>query len=142
MYTRYAYEYNCPQCGCYDGSHFLILSFPASNREQIKTCVPDVFVLKGSGTTPQGGIPLRFALDGLIRNGNCRGMALRTPAVQIGTYERRFQWHNGNPYWYDSATSSTLWTAGGINRHYDRARRQWLWRSDEAVFYSWCAKVF
>jgi hypothetical protein len=140
--TRYAHGYRCPQGGCYDGKNFLIFSFPASDREGIKTCAPDIFVINGVEETPAGGIYLRYALDRLIENGVRRDLASQALAVQIGTLERRFDWFDGNPFWYDSATHTNSRTIAGIDRRYVQKENRWAWYNDQGEFCGWCAKVF
>jgi hypothetical protein len=120
----------------------MIFNFPAITRDDIKTSVPDIFVINGVELTPPGGIYLRYALDRLIEIGVRRAMASLAPLVQIGTWERRFEWSNGTPYWYNNSSQTTSRTVTGIERRYDELANRWAWYNNEGKFYDWCAAAY
>ncbi|KAF2197077.1 hypothetical protein GQ43DRAFT_356632, partial [Delitschia confertaspora ATCC 74209] len=95
----YAYHYNCPQTFCYDGLHLLILRFRASSREDIKQCQADCWVVPTSSTATTSSI--RYAFYCLLSEGFHRVVSqiIQHHAVNIGHYQRRFEWFSGKPCW-------------------------------------------
>jgi hypothetical protein len=142
-HLRYMYEYECPQGACYDGKTMLIVRLRARNREDIRTCNGDMFVIPNIAGL--GGIHIRYALYRLSVDGLHRNMAAIAPPVNIGIYTRNFDWFNGNPYW----------TAAGSNTRYNEVTNvvrnpmqntqtgkvQWAWWN-HGVSVAWCSDFF
>jgi hypothetical protein len=128
---RYAFHYKCPQVFCYDGLKLLILRFKAKDRNDIKTCKPDVFVIPNIATD---GPPIRYALYRLITDGLHRVMAQNPLDVIIGVYERKFDWYNGRPYWM--AGGLRYDTIPGVTRQISQGRWAWF---NQGQFHAWCS---
>ncbi|KAF1346387.1 hypothetical protein EJ07DRAFT_85290, partial [Lizonia empirigonia] len=69
----YAYHYKCPQVFCYDGVTMVIVRLRANDREDIKRCNGDMFVIPNIAAV--GGIHIRYALYRLMVDGLHRFMA-------------------------------------------------------------------
>jgi hypothetical protein len=141
-HIRYAWQYNCPQVFCYDGAQMLIVRFRANNRDDIKTCNGDLFVI--SNIAGADGIPIRYALYRLMVDGLRRLMAATALAVMIPPYTRHFDWFNGEPYWTAAGSNTKYPTVNGLVRmpqQHSTGKWQWAWYN-QGVFACWCSDVF
>ncbi|OAL56124.1 hypothetical protein IQ07DRAFT_583517 [Pyrenochaeta sp. DS3sAY3a] len=135
----YAYHCRCPQVFCYDGVTLLVLRFNARNREDIKGCIADAFLIPN--VIYQGSIALRYALYRLIAEGVRRELAAAAPQVHDGAYVRYFAWYNGRHYWYHQTANTTHSEIPNMTRPYVQAHNRYAWYKN-GQFYAYCAQAF
>jgi hypothetical protein len=118
----------------------LIVRLGANDREDIKRCSGDMFVIPNIAAV--GGIHIRYALYRLMVDGLHRIMAATAPAVTILPYTRQFDWFNGNPYW--TAVNTRYPSVNGVVRMPEQhltGKWQWAW-INQGVFAGWCSDFF
>ncbi|PZD28772.1 hypothetical protein A1F97_10500, partial [Pyrenophora tritici-repentis] len=137
----YAYHYKCPQVFCYDGVRMLIVRLRANDREDIKRCNGDMFVIPI--IAGPGGIPIRYALYRLMVDGLHRIMAATAPPVMILPYTRRFYWFSGECYWVDGSNTKYSSVPGVVRMPIQQQTGKWQWAwMNQSVFAGWCSDFF
>jgi hypothetical protein len=140
-HVRYAYHYKCPQVFGYDGIRMLIVRLRANDREDIKRCNGDMFVIPN--IAGPGGIHIRYALYRLMVDGLHRLMATTAPPVMILPYTRRFYWFSGEPYWVDGSNIKYSSVPGVVRTHMQNLTANWqLAWTNQGVFAAWCCNFF
>ncbi|KAF1366158.1 hypothetical protein EJ07DRAFT_94579 [Lizonia empirigonia] len=145
---EYAYQYMCPQVFCYDGAQMLIARFRANNREDIRRCDGDMFVIPNIAGAD--GIPIRYALYRLMVDGLHRLMAATAPLVTIAQpvtgllHTRHFYWFSGEPYWVDGSNTMHSSVTGVVRTAMqDNTTGIWRWAwMSQNVRVAWCAQLF
>jgi hypothetical protein len=120
----------------------LIVRLGANDREDIKRCSGDMFVIPNIAAV--GGIHIRYALYRLMVDGLHRIMAATAPAVTILPYTRQFDWFNGNPYWVDGSNNTYLSVPGVVRyakQNLVTGKVQWAWW-ENGVAVAWCSDFF
>jgi hypothetical protein len=119
----------------------LIVRFRANDREDIKRCNGDMFVIPN--IAGPGGIHIRYALYRLMVDGLHRSMAATAPPVTIVAYTRHFDWFNGNPFWVDGSNTRYPSINNVVRTPLQDHTSTWRWAwMNQNVWAAWCAQLF
>lgn len=135
---RYAFEYNCPQIFCFDAERVLAITFPARDRNHIKTVPPVVMVTD----VCSDGI---FVICRMMTTGFHRILAehYTVGPVHIGQYVREFRWFDGRPVWKNLQTHDFSWEhPDGWKRKWSVEHRAFYWKKEDEETTHWCTTSF